>query len=57
MRDIWGNVTGTTSKAATEVNILQAAVNAQNDLNGAISAGNQAQQKNIKTQQEADRVN
>ncbi|WP_241622682.1 phage tail tape measure protein [Rosenbergiella australiborealis] len=56
-RDIWGNVTGTTSKATTKVNILQAAVNAQNDLNGAISAGNQAQQQSIKTQQEADRVN
>ncbi|WP_241609708.1 phage tail tape measure protein, partial [Rosenbergiella australiborealis] len=37
--------------------ILQSMLNLQNDQSGAISAGNQAQQQSIKTQQEADRVN
>lgn len=37
--------------------ILQSMLHLQSDQSGAISAGNQAQQQSIKTQQEADRVN
>ncbi|WP_241609700.1 phage tail tape measure protein [Rosenbergiella australiborealis] len=37
--------------SSSEINILQAAVNAQNDMNGAISAGNKDQQEGIKAQQ------
>jgi len=45
------------SSAAGEVNILQNVINLQNDLNGAVTAGQAAQDKAIKTQQEAERVN
>lgn len=55
--DIWGNVTGLSRDAQSDVNILQSAVNLQNDMAGAISAVNKAEQQRIKTQQEADRVN
>lgn len=56
-RDIWGNVTGLSSDAQSEINILQNVINLQDDLAGAISEGQKAQDKAIKTQQEADRVN
>lgn len=45
------------SSAAGEANILQNVINLQNDMNGAVSAGQAVQDKAIKTQQEADRVN
>jgi len=56
-RDIWGNVTGLSSDSQSEVNILQNVINLQNDLTGAVSEGQKAQDEAIKTQQEADRVN
>ncbi len=40
-----------------ELNVLQAAINAQGDMNGALAASQRAQDKAIKTQQDADRVN
>lgn len=43
--------------AAAEVSILQNVINLQNDMTSAITAGQAAQDKSIKTQQEADRVN
>ncbi|AUY25483.1 phage tail tape measure protein [Mixta calida] len=43
--------------AAAEVSILQNVINLQNDMTSAIAAGQAAQDKSIKTQQEADRVN
>lgn len=45
------------SSAAGEASILQGVINLQNDLNGAVTSGQIAQDKAIKTQQEADRVN
>lgn len=45
------------SGAASEVSILQSVLDLQKDMTGAISAGQQAQSKAIKTQQEADRAN
>ncbi|NKE95222.1 phage tail tape measure protein [Pantoea agglomerans] len=40
-----------------EVNYLSAAINLQSDLNGARAEGQRAEDKEIKTQQEADKVN
>lgn len=40
-----------------ELNILQLTMTAQADVNGAVSEANTAEQRRIKTQQDADRVN
>lgn len=39
------------------VNILQSVIDLQGDVTGAVAAGNVQEQKSIKTQQEADKVN
>lgn len=39
------------------VNILQSVIDLQGDVTGAVAAGNVEEQKSIKTQQEADKVN
>lgn len=49
--------TGDVGQARGEVNILQSAISLQNDLTGAIAESRREQDKAIKTQQEADRVN
>ncbi|WP_025901394.1 phage tail length tape measure family protein [Tatumella sp. UCD-D_suzukii] len=54
-RDVWGNVTGRTSQANANVDILQSAVNLQNDLSGAISSANAATQRQITLQQQSDK--
>lgn len=48
---------GWQTEAQAEVNFLQNAINLQNDLGAAVSAGRVEQDKAIKTQQEADRAN
>ncbi len=54
-RDIWGNVTGLSRDAKADVNILQSVINLQTDLTKVAANANIAEQKRIKTQQEADR--
>lgn len=49
--------TGDVGQARGEVNILQSAISLQNDLTGAMAESRREQDKAIKTQQEADRVN
>lgn len=48
---------GWQTEAQAEVNFLQNAINLQNDLGAAVSAGRVEQDKAIKTQQEADKAN
>ncbi|EHP1586546.1 phage tail tape measure protein [Salmonella enterica] len=55
-RDIWGNVTGLASDYTSTINILQSAVNLQNDLNGAKSAGQAQNAQAIKDQAEFNKL-
>ncbi|EGJ5260344.1 phage tail tape measure protein [Salmonella enterica subsp. enterica serovar Typhimurium] len=55
-RDIWGNVTGLASDYTSTINILQSAVNLQNDLNGAKSAWQAQNAQAIKDQAEFNKL-
>lgn len=55
-RDIWGNVTGLASDYTSTINILQSAVNLQNDLNGAKSAWQAQNARAIKDQAEFNKL-
>ncbi|EMH4161662.1 phage tail tape measure protein [Pluralibacter gergoviae] len=48
--DVWGNVTGLSRDAQSDVNILQSVVDLQGDVVGAIGKANEAQQNGIKAQ-------